>query len=86
MEMQAEREGLAREGFASQEVVRRQPKRMWYRSDGSEIGELPVDPYHEARFRAKGWVLSPSQAVGKREKHFLGFVETPNPELVGEEK
>lgn len=70
---QRERERLKDEGFESQEVVKLQPKRNWYREDGTLVGMLPVDPYHQERFRAKGWSLSASPHPAERERHYLGF-------------
>ena len=72
-QMQAERERLERDGFASQEVLRLQPKRVWYREDGSEIGLLPVDLYHQEKFRARGFTLHPHPTPATQTKHYLGF-------------
>ena len=82
--MQDERERLEEEGFTSEEVVRLQPKRVWYRSDGSAVGMLPVDTYHSERFRAKGWTLASTPAPVTKERHYLGFKETPAEPVVEE--
>lgn len=80
--LQANRQGLEAEGFESGEILRRVEKRPWYRADGTLIGVLPVDVYHEQRFRAHGWSLSPTPRVAT-EPHFMGFdAPTPPPDGV----
>lgn len=71
--LQLERELVQGEGFEAHADIQLLAKRNWYRPDGTLVGLLPADRYHEDRFRAKGWTLHPSPVTGEREKHFWGF-------------
>ena len=74
--MQTDRKEIQEEGFESHTVMRLNQKLPWYRADGTLVGVLPVDTYHEARFRAKGWSLSPQKRNRRKSKNFLGFAES----------
>ena len=74
--LQADRAQIQEEGFESHTTMRLNQKLPWYREDGSLVGVLPVDTYHEQRFRAKGWHLSPRPTLANENKHFLGFAES----------
>ena len=71
---------LKREGFDSFLQLQMQPKRLWYRENGSVVGELPVDPYHFQRFTTRGWTLVPP---GRRHKKVKQAPVLAPPEPVG---
>jgi len=53
------RQWLNRQGFAVELLEKRAERVQWYKADGTPIGGLlPADPYHMARYRAKGWRLT----------------------------
>lgn len=61
--LQEERATLAENGFESAYILRLRPKRPWIRADNTLVGELPIDPYHFARFMTKGWRIAPTDWV-----------------------
>ena len=66
--MQQERERLQDEGAPSGDIRDLQPRGQWYKPDGTPVwpdnGRLgPMDSYHVAKFRAKGWLLAPPAVI-----------------------
>lgn len=49
---------IKREGFESEQILRKNPWQTWYRQDGKAI-QGQVDPYHFDLFTGKGWTLRP---------------------------
>ena len=73
------REKMARQmGFGSSLELNLQPKRQWYKEDGTPLPNLlPVDPYHLEVYSAKGWTLkAPTVPVlPKASEDFVGATE-----------
>jgi len=61
-ELLEERQRLAQQGFSWSFIQNNREKATWYKPDGSSIPNLPADPYHMRRFRARGWTLVPPEA------------------------
>ena len=61
-ELLEERQWLAQQGFSWSFIQNNREKATWYKPDGSSIPNLPADPYHMRRFRARGWTLVPPEA------------------------
>ena len=65
--MQAERERLQDEG-TSGDIRDLQPRSQWYLPDGTPVWPEdsrlgPMDAYHVAKFRSKGWLLAPPAVI-----------------------
>ena len=56
-ELLEERQWLAQQGFSWSFIQNNREKATWYKPDGSSIPNLPADPYHMRRYRARGWTL-----------------------------
>ena len=56
-ELKEERQWLASQGFSWSMLQSNRERATWYKPDGSALPNLPVDPYHMRRYRARGWTL-----------------------------
>ena len=61
-ELLEERQWLAQQGFSWSFIQNSREKATWYKPDGTALPNLPADPYHMRRFRARGWTLVPPEA------------------------
>ena len=60
-ELREERQWLAAQGFSWSLLQNNRDKATWYKPDGTSIPNLPTDPYHMKRYRARGWTLVPPE-------------------------
>jgi len=60
-ELREERQWLATQGFSWSFLQNNRDKATWYKPDGTSIPNLPTDPYHMKRYRARGWTLVPPE-------------------------
>ena len=58
-ELREERQWLAQQGFSWSFIQNSREKATWYKPDGTALPNLPADPYHMRRYRARGWTLVP---------------------------
>jgi hypothetical protein len=56
-ELREERQWLAQQGFSWSFIQNNRDKVTWYKPDGTALPNLPADPYHMRRYRARGWTL-----------------------------
>ena len=56
-ELKEERQWLAQQGFSWSFIQNNREKATWYKPDGTALPNLPADPYHMRRYRARGWTL-----------------------------
>ena len=56
-ELREERQWLAQQGFSWSFLQNNRDKATWYKPDGTALPNLPTDPYHMRRYRARGWTL-----------------------------
>ena len=56
-ELREERQWLAQQGFSWSFIQNNREKATWYKPDGTPLHNLPADPYHMRRYRARGWTL-----------------------------
>ena len=64
LELREERQWLAQQGFSWSFIQNNLEKATWYKPDGTALPNLPTDPYHMRRYRARGWTLvSPESPV-----------------------
>jgi hypothetical protein len=56
-ELLEERQWLAQQGFSWSFIQNSREKATWYKPDGTALPNLPADPYHMRRYRARGWTL-----------------------------
>jgi len=56
-ELLEERQWLAQQGFSWSFIQNNREKATWYKPDGTALPNLPADPYHMRRYRARGWTL-----------------------------
>ena len=56
-ELLEERQWLAQQGFSWSFIQNNRDKATWYKPDGTALPNLPADPYHMRRYRARGWTL-----------------------------
>ena len=61
-ELREERQWLAGQGFSWTFLQNTREKVTWYKPDGTALHNLPADPYHMKRYRARGWTLAPPEA------------------------
>jgi len=61
-ELREERQWLAQQGFSWSFLQNTREKVTWYKPDGTALHNLPADPYHMKRYRARGWTLAPPEA------------------------
>ena len=61
-ELREERQWLAQQGFTWSFLQNSREKVTWYKPDGTALHNLPADPYHMKRYRARGWTLVPPQS------------------------
>jgi len=61
-ELLEERQWLAQQGFSWSFLQNTREKVTWYKPDGTALHNLPADPYHMKRYRARGWTLAPPEA------------------------
>ena len=71
-EMSSKNSWLRNQGYNWEMIVRNEQRATWYKPDGTVLPNLPADPYHMHRFRAKGWMLIPP--------HLVAVTPSPNPE------
>ena len=57
-ELLEERQWLAQQGFSWSFIQNNREKATWYKPDGTALPNLPADPYHMRRYRARGWTLA----------------------------
>ena len=60
-ELKEERQWLAQQGFTWSLLQNSREKVTWYKPDGTALHNLPADPYHMKRYRARGWTLTPPE-------------------------
>ncbi len=60
-ELREERQWLAQQGFTWSLLQNSREKVTWYKPDGTALHNLPADPYHMKRYRARGWTLTPPE-------------------------
>ena len=60
-ELREERQWLAGQGFSWTFLQNTREKVTWYKPDGTALHNLPADPYHMKRYRARGWTLAPPE-------------------------
>jgi len=60
-ELREERQWLATQGFSWTFLQNNRDKATWYKPDGTALPNLPTDPYHMKRYRARGWTLVPPE-------------------------
>ena len=58
-ELKEERQWLAQQGYSWSFIQNNRDKATWYKPDGTALPNLPADPYHMRRYRARGWTLIP---------------------------
>jgi len=56
-ELREERQWLAQQGYSWSFIQNNRDKATWYKPDGTALPNLPADPYHMRRYRARGWTL-----------------------------
>lgn len=56
-ELKEERQWLAQQGYSWSFIQNNREKATWYKPDGTALPNLPADPYHMRRYRARGWTL-----------------------------
>ena len=56
-ELKEERQWLAQQGYSWSFIQNNRDKATWYKPDGTALPNLPADPYHMRRYRARGWTL-----------------------------
>ena len=56
-ELREERQWLAQQGFSWTFLQNNRDKATWYKPGGTALPNLPTDPYHMRRYRARGWTL-----------------------------
>ena len=61
-ELLEERQWLAQQGFSWSFIQNNREKATWYKPDGTVLPNLPADPYHMRRYRARGWTLVPPES------------------------
>ncbi len=61
-ELREERQWLSSQGFTWSLLLNDRAKVTWYKPDGTAIPNLPADPYHMKRYRARGWTLVPPES------------------------
>ena len=61
-ELKEERQWLASQGFSWSMLQSNRERATWYKPDGEALPNLPVDPYHMRRYRARGWTLVPPES------------------------
>jgi len=61
-ELKEERQWLASQGFSWSMLQSNRERATWYKPDGEALPNLPVDPYHMRRYRARGWTLTPPES------------------------
>ena len=61
-ELREERQWLASQGFSWSMLQSNRERATWYKPDGSALPNLPVDPYHMRRYRARGGTLTPPES------------------------
>ena len=61
-ELKEERQWLAQQGFTWSFIESNRDKATWYKPDGTALPNLPADPYHMRRYRARGWTLVPPES------------------------
>jgi len=60
-ELREERQWLSSQGFTWSLLQNSREKVTWYKPDGTALHNLPADPYHMKRYRARGWTLTPPE-------------------------
>ena len=60
-DLREERQWLAQQGFTWSLLQNSREKVTWYKPDGTALHNLPADPYHMKRYRARGWTLTPPE-------------------------
>jgi hypothetical protein len=60
-ELREERHWLSQQGFSWSLIQNSREKFTWYKPDGTALPNLPADPYHMKRYRARGWTLVPPE-------------------------
>lgn len=63
------------QGYTVSELGKDRARATWYRPDGKALPNLPVDPYHRALYRAKGWTLKPPESPVKAQEKAIGAGE-----------
>jgi hypothetical protein len=61
-ELREERQWLSQQGYSWSLLQNTREKVTWYKPDGTALHNLPADPYHMKRYRARGWTLTPPEA------------------------
>jgi len=61
-ELREERQWLSSQGFTWSFIQNSREKVTWYKPDGTALHNLPADPYHMKRYRARGWTLIPPES------------------------
>ena len=61
-ELKEERQWLNQQGFSWSFIESNRDKATWYKPDGTPRPNLPADPYHMRRYRARGWTLVPPES------------------------
>jgi hypothetical protein len=81
-ELREERQWLAQQGFSWSFIQNNREKATWYKPDGTALPNLPADPYHMRRYRARGWTLTspelpevPQDAVDQLQEQVAAAVE-----------
>ena len=81
-ELKEERQWLAQQGYSWSFIQNNREKATWYKPDGTALPNLPADPYHMRRYRARGWTLVapdspviPQDAVDQLQEQIAAAVE-----------
>jgi hypothetical protein len=81
-ELREERQWLSSQGFSWSLLQSNRERATWYKPDGKALPNLPVDPYHMRRYRARGWTLVapdspviPQDAVDQLQEQIAAAVE-----------